>query len=88
MYGLDPKEFDKLLNDNVTKNYKKWNIKTVNEINKEVNLLTEKFKINDRVQCIAQNKAFITIRFLIHIIKDQEPNFPNKVTWKLLNLCN
>ena len=33
MYGLDPKEYDKLLNNNVTKSYKKSNIKTVNEIN-------------------------------------------------------
>ena len=45
MYGLDPKEYDKPLNNNVTKSYKKSNIKTVNEINKEVNVLTEKLKI-------------------------------------------
>ena len=49
MYGLDPKEYDKLLSNNVTKSYKKSNIKTVNEINKEANVLTEKLKINDRV---------------------------------------
>ena len=71
MYGLDPKEYDKLLNNNVTKSYKKSNIKTVNEINKEANILTEKLKINDRVQCIAQNEAFITIT--VH-----KPNFPKK----------
>ena len=47
MYGLDPTEYDKLLNNNVTKSYKKPNIKTVNEINKEANVLTEKLKIND-----------------------------------------
>ena len=29
MYGLDPKEYDKLLNNNVTKSYKKSNKKTV-----------------------------------------------------------
>ena len=45
MYGLDPKECSKLLNNNVTKSYKKSNIKTVNEINKEANILTEKLKI-------------------------------------------
>ena len=32
-YGLDPKEYDKLFNNNVTKSYKKSNIKTVNETN-------------------------------------------------------
>ena len=53
MYDLDPKEYDKLLNNSVIKNYRKSNIKAVNEINKEVNVLTEKLKINDRMQCIA-----------------------------------
>ena len=80
MYGLDPKEHDKLLSNNVTKSYKKSNIKTVNEINKEANVLTEKLKINDRVQCIAQNEAFITV-------KDHKPNFPNNVACRLLNPC-
>ena len=42
MYGLDSKEYDKQLNNNVTKSYKKSNIKTVSEINKEANVLTEK----------------------------------------------
>ena len=80
MYGLDPKEYDKLLNNNVTKSYKKSNIKTVNEINKEANVLTEKLKINDRVHCIAQNEAFTTI-------KDHKPNFPKNVACRLLNPC-
>ena len=80
MYGLDPKEYDKLLNNNVTKSYKKSNIKTVNEINKEANVLIGKLKINDRVQCIAQNEAFITI-------KDHKPNFPNNIACRLLNPC-
>ena len=35
MYGSGPKEYDKLLNNIVTKSYKKSNIKTVNEINKK-----------------------------------------------------
>ena len=73
---LDPKEYDKLFNNNVTKSYKKSNIKTVNEVSKEANVLTEKLKINDLVQCITQYEAFITI-------KDHKPNFPNC----LLNPC-
>ena len=80
MYGLDPTEYDKLLNNNVTKSYKKPNIKTVNEINKEANVLTEKLKINDHVQSIAQNEAFITIR-------DHKPNFPKNLACGLLNPC-
>ena len=80
MYGLDPTEYDKLLNNNVTKSYKKPNIKTVNEINKEANVLTEKLKINDHVQSIAQNEAFITIW-------DHKPNFTKNLACGLLNPC-
>ena len=64
----------------IYKSYKKSNINTVNEINKEANVLTEKLKINDRVQCIAQNEAFITI-------KDHKPNIPKNVACHLLNPC-
>ena len=52
--------------------------KAVNEINNEENVLTEKLKINHRVQCIAQNEAFIKI-------KDHKPNFSKNVACRLLN---
>ena len=78
MYGSDFKEYDKLLNNNVTNSYKKSNIKTVNEINKEANVLTEKSKMNYRVQCITKNETFIAI-------KDHKPNFPKNVACRLLN---
>ena len=42
--------------------------------------INRKIKINDCVQCIAQNEAFITI-------KDHKPNFPENVTCGLLNPC-
>ena len=80
IYGLDPNECSKLMNNNVTISYKKSNIKTVNEINKEANVLTEKLKINDHVQCIAHNEAFITI-------KNHKPDFPKNVACRLLNPC-
>ena len=64
MYGLDSKEYDKLLNNNVTKRYKKSNIKTVNEINKEANVLTEKLNMNYRVQCITKMKHLLQLRII------------------------
>ena len=64
----------------IYKSYKKSNINTVNEINKEANVLTEKLKINDHVQSIAQNEAFITIR-------DHKHNFPKNLACGLLNPC-
>ena len=80
IYELDPKEYDKLVSNNVTKSYKKSNIEAVNEVNKEAAAIAEKLKIDDRVQCIAENETFITI-------KDHKPNFPNNITCRLLNPC-
>ena len=53
-------------------------IKRQFEINKETNVLTEKLKINDRVQCTAENETFVTS-------KDHKPNFPKNVACRLLN---
>ena len=80
MYGITPQEYEKLLKDNVTKTYKKTNTALVNNVNCEAYKITEKLKIDDRVQCIAKNEAFITI-------KDHKPNFPNTVACRLLNPC-
>ena len=80
MYGITPQEYDKLLKENVTKTYKKTNAGLVNQVNSEASKITEKLKIEDRVQCIAKNEAFITI-------KDHKPNFPNAVACRLLNPC-
>ena len=55
-------------------------IKRQSEINKETNVLTEKLKINDRVQCTAEKEAFITS-------KDHKPNFPKNLACRLLNHC-
>ena len=49
-------------------------------LSKEANELAGKLKINDRVQCIAQNEAFITF-------KDHKPNFLKNVACRLLNPC-
>ena len=49
-------------------------------LSKEANELAAKLKINDRVQCIAQNEAFITF-------KDHKPNFLKNVACRLLNPC-
>ena len=69
-----------MLRDNVTKTYKKSNIETVTIVNEEASEITEKLSLSDRVQCIAPNEAFITI-------KDHKPNFPNNIKCRLLNPC-
>ena len=80
LYGIEPEEYKKMLRDNVTKTYKKSNIETVTTVNEEASEITEKLLLGDRVQCIAPNEAFITI-------KDHKPNFPNNIKCRLLNPC-
>ena len=80
MYGVSPQEYEKLLSDNVTKTYKKSNMDLVNMVNKEACQVTKKLNLSDRVQVLEESPAFITI-------KDHKPNFPNKITCRLLNPC-
>ena len=72
MYGIEPEEYKKMLIDNVTKTYRKSNNQTVKAVNIEASDITEKLSLSDRVQCIAPNEAFLTI-------KDHKPNFPNSI---------
>ena len=80
IYSVDPGEYMKLLKDNVTRTYKKSNLDELSNVNSEACSITESLKISDRVQCIAGNEAFVTI-------KDHKPNFPNSVECRLLNPC-
>lgn len=80
MYGVMPEEYEKLLSDNVTKTYKKSNRTQVETVNKEAFKITEKLNLLDKVQVLNESPAFITI-------KDHKPNFPNKISCRLLNPC-
>lgn len=77
-YKLDATEYNRLLNDNITKTYKKADKKKLNVINDEARSVTRKLNIDDRVELIATNDAFITL-------KDHKENFANKPTCRLIN---
>ena len=78
IYGIKPHEYEKLITENITKNYKKCNPDKVNKVNEEASRIAKKLDIDDQVQVIAGNSAFVTI-------KDHKPNFPNKIHCRLLN---
>ena len=80
MYGLDPAEYEKLLHDNVTKSYKKCNMNVLNSVNKEAASIAENLNLSDRIQVMTDSPAFVTI-------KDHKPDFPNRVSCRLLNPC-
>ena len=78
IYELVPDHYKKLLRDNITTTYKKAPEKLENAINSEAKHIAQKLQISDRVELIAKNEAFITI-------KDHKDNFQSNPTCRLLN---
>ena len=78
MYKMDPSEYRKLLNENVTTTYKKAKRGMVDKINEEAGCIVENCNIPGKVPKLQEQPAFITL-------KDHKADFPNKVSCRLLN---
>ena len=74
--GLD--QHNKLLQDNITKDYKKATPSLEKDINKEDKKIATGLKLDDRIDTTAKSQAFITL-------KDHKPNFKNKPKCRLIN---
>ena len=59
---LNVHEYNRLLNDNITKTYKKAEQKKLNVINDEARSVTRKLNIDDRVEVIATKDVLITLK--------------------------
>ena len=77
-YKLEPSKYNDLLEQNITKSYKKAQPNTVRDIHAEDKKIATKLGIDDRVDATANKDAFITL-------KDHKPNFANKPTCRLIN---
>lgn len=77
-YKVKPDDHNKLLNNNITKDYKKAPSTLDRDITKEDKNIATKLKLDDRIDTTAKNEAFITL-------KDHKPNFNNKPTCRLIN---
>ena len=77
-YKLDALEYNRLLNDNVTKIYRKADMKQLSNIDDEARTISKVLNIDDRVESMAMKEAFITL-------KDHKENFANKPTCRLIN---
>ena len=74
LYELDKTQYDKLLHQAVTKTYK--NISNI--INEEAKDLATELDIKDRMECMAKQQPFISL-------KDHKENFQNNPTCRLIN---
>ena len=77
-YEINNDDYKKLLNDNITKSYKKVNKDEVNNINKKAKEIASNLELDSRIQCYAERPAFV-------YIKDHKENFPNTVKCRLIN---
>ena len=73
-------DHQKLLKENITKNYQKAPPKLEAAINSESKFIAVKLQMDDRIECLARNETFITL-------KDHKENFRTKPTCRLINPC-
>lgn len=78
LYSIPVQEYNKLLTDNITSEYKKTNSNQVMKINKEAAILAKKIELDDRVDQYIESNAFVTV-------KDHKPNFPDRIQCRLIN---
>ena len=77
---MDPKEYQKFLTNNVTKEYKKIVGEEVDKINKEAATIAKKLKLDERIDAMGLNNGYLTF-------KDHKPNFPNRLDFRHINPC-
>ena len=66
------------MHNSITSTYKKADEKVIDDINLEAKELATSLNIEDRMECLAKQQAFITL-------KDHKENFKNNPTCRLIN---
>ena len=70
--------YDKVIRENITKEYKITSVNSVNNTDKKSASFAKNLKLEKRMQNYTHNEAFITI-------KDHKADFPSKLPARLLN---
>ena len=77
IYKVSKANFERMMHENVTKTYKKCNTNKSNSINL-AKQISSKLKIDDRVQKLHENEAYVTIKY-------HKEEFPDKISCRLIN---
>ena len=75
---MEKEQYEKLLSENITKDYRKADENHTKNINKECKRHAMDLNIENRMEKITERNAFISI-------KDHKSNFPNKIQYRLIN---
>ena len=75
---MTPASYDKFIKENVTKTYKKSSDSVANKLDMQSASIAKQLKLDDRIEKLAKNEAFITL-------KDHKPAFNDHSTCRLIN---
>jgi len=78
IYKVDPDKYKKLMLENVTSIYKKSETNLIKNINTEAKYIVVKNKIKGKIPKLTEQQSYITL-------KDHKPNFPSKISCRLIN---
>ena len=78
IYKAAPREYNKLLKNNITKSYKKSTERLEKAINMEAKNIAKKIQLSDKIECLPKTPAFITL-------KDHKDNFQSSLHCRLIN---
>ena len=78
LYLVSMTQYEKLLRDNITRNYKPAEDHMLRDINKEAKNIAERLKLDRKMDTMAKSEAFITL-------KDHKDNFENARPCRLIN---
>ena len=62
LYEMPPDQYKTLLNNNITKTYRKVNSNTKRDIDKEAEKLSKDLNLEDKMEYYAKWPAFITLK--------------------------
>ena len=77
-YRIPPQEYNKMVHDNITSQYRKDADNSILTTNSAAAAIAKKLDIEDRVDKFTESEAFITV-------KDHKINFPTKLQCRLIN---
>ena len=78
VYEMSTDKYNKLLLDNVTRSYRQTTFEDIDTVNREARDICVKLDIDDRVDVMSENPAFITI-------KHHKRNFEDNTQCRLIN---
>ena len=78
IYRMGRVQYERLLQENITRHYKSAEEDAYDKINKAVQIIANRLDIADRIDVMARRRSFITL-------KNHQENFENSLPCRLIN---